>query len=375
MKTNTKNNNLIKEGDVLVCVPRTNNGGGANYFNALKDLLPSNIVYFYRGKPNWPESRGDLFEFFRIIKDFFTYIYILFRWNYKIVHINTFFGGQGVYRDAIFILLAKIMRKKLIVFFRGWDWKFSAKKRNILFRLIKYIYLKSNALIVLSSDEKRQLNSWGYSGLIFSETTTVDWRLVQGISADSIVDKYNRNSGINLLFLSRIHKDKGIYETADAFQILQKKYPNLQLTIAGNGPELENARNYVYHNDIKNIIFKGFVQGIEKKKLFLNSHLFILPSFSEGMPNSVLEAFAFGLPVITTPVGGLKDIFESNVNGFLVKTKDVYDLKEKIQTLIDDKQMMKRVSITNYEYAREKFLSTKVAKRIEDIYRDVVLMK
>jgi glycosyltransferase involved in cell wall biosynthesis len=372
MKKYSKFNDIKKNGDVLVCVPRTNDGGAANYFNALKDLLPSNVVYFYRGKSNWPESRGFFNELSRIIKDYLAYIYLLLRWNYKIIHINTFFGGHGVFRDAVFIIFAKMMRKKSIVFFRGWDWKFSEKEKNRIFRLIKYIYLKPDALIVLSSKEKRQLQSWGYNGLIFSETTTVDWHLVQGVAAESITEKYDRHADFNLLFLSRVHKEKGIYEAIDAFQILQRKYTGLRFTIAGKGPELDIIKQYIIDKNIKNIIFTGFVSGYEKAYVYQNAHIFLFPSYSEGMPNAVLEAFAFGLPVITTEVGGLPDIFKEPENGLIVRKKDKIHLAEIIDHLLTNPKIMKKISTNNYNYARQTFVSTVVAKRLHDIYQKLL---
>jgi len=353
----------------LVCVPRTNDGGGANYFNSLKYLLSPNVVYFYRGKPGWPVSRGFIHELFRLINDYISYIYILLRWNYKIVHINTFFGGKGIYRDAIFIIIAKLLQKKIIVFFRGWDWNFSAKKNSRLLRFIKNIFLKSDALIVLSSDEKRQLRFWGYNNYIFSETTTVDENLIKEITIDDIKNKYDRASDLKLLFLSRIHKEKGIYETIDAFQkLVRNKFPNLQLIIAGQGPEHENIKRYIANSELDNIKLIGFVSGEEKKRVFQNAHIFLFPSFSEGMPNAVLEAFAFGLPVVATKVGGLKDIFKDRVNGFFVEIKNADDLEEKLNMLISNPALMREIAANNYNYARNKFISSVVAKRLEKIY-------
>jgi glycosyltransferase involved in cell wall biosynthesis len=372
MKNSFKKNTIKKNGDVLVCVPRTNDGGGANYFNALKDLLPPNVVYFYRGKPNWPKSSGLINEVYRIINDYLSYIYILIRRKYKVIHINTFFGGRGVYRDALFLILAKLMGKKVIVFFRGWDLAFSSNNRSKFLHLIKIIYFKSDAFITLSSDEKNKLRSWGYKKLIFSETTTVDESLIRGISIADIKRKYDTLSCLKLLFFSRIHKDKGIYETLDAFQKLRYNFPNLQLTIAGKGPELKNIKQYVENNNLSNIKLAGFATGTEKVSLFQNAHIFVLPSYSEGMPSAVLEAFAFGLPVVATKVGGLKDIFKDQQNGFFVKMKSVDDLTQKIKFLISDPSLMKSIAVNNFYYARENFLSPVVVKRLENIYRIIL---
>lgn len=368
MKISPKKNDVKKNGQVLVCVPRTNDGGGANYFNSLKDLFSHKVVYFYRGKPNWPESSGFIHELLRLINDYIFYLYILMKWDYKVVHINTFFGGKGVYRDAVFILFARIIQKKIIVSFRGWNWHFSGRENSRLLQFIKNIYLKADALIILSSKEKNKLRSWGYNKLIFSETTTVDERLVSGMSINNINEKYDGLTHLNLLFLSRIHKEKGIYELLHAFQNIRKKFPTMQLTIAGQGPEFGNIKRYISDHKLDRINLTGFVSGAKKIAIFKNAHIFLFPSYSEGMPNAVLEAFAFGLPVVATKVGGLKDIFKDHENGLVVEIKNSTDLKEKLEKLITNNDLMKQIALTNYNYARERFLSNVVVQRLEKIY-------
>jgi len=358
---------------VLIMIPRTNDGGIASYFNAIRNLLSADVSFFNRGKAIWPEGTGLINELIRMIKDYYNFWKEVRKKKYNIIHVNTFFGSMSILRDSVFIIIASLYRTKIILFFRGWDKKYIKRSRKFFFT--KFILFRVSAIITLSKAEKKQLIRWGFKKNIFLESTTVDKNLVKGIDKSFLQNKFGKNNKINLLFLSRVEVSKGIYELVDAFNDLRKNKNNINLTIAGNGRELNNVKNYIHKKQIIGVNFAGFVSGDKKRKTFISSHIFILPSYSEGMPNSVLEAFAFGLPVITTPVGGLRDIFNDKVNGFLVKPKDVNDLKEKIQTLIKDKQMMKRISITNYDYAKEKFVSTKVAKRIDDIYQKVVLVE
>ena len=115
-----------------------------------------------------------------------------------------------------------------------------------------------------------------------------------------------------------------------------------------------------------NIKMVGHVKGSEKAKLFKESHIFCLPSYSEGLPNSVLEAMAFGLPVITTEVGGLKHFFHDNKMGFFVAPGSIHELKEKLEILILDKEKMVEIGKYNYNYAHEKLLNNVVVKRISN---------
>ena len=83
------------------------------------------------------------------------------------------------------------------------------------------------------------------------------------------------------------------------------------------------------------------------------------------MPTTLLEAMAFGLPVISRPVGGLKDFFENGRMGFLIDSTDPLDYVEKIDSLISDPDLTMRISEYNSEYARSNFMASKIAPDLE----------
>jgi glycosyltransferase involved in cell wall biosynthesis len=92
------------------------------------------------------------------------------------------------------------------------------------------------------------------------------------------------------------------------------------------------------------------------------------------MPNSVLEAMALGMPVITCPVGGLRDFFENGKMGYLVKQKSITDIVEAIEKLIDDRNLGNRISFFNHQYATGRFLAPGVAHYLADVYRQLISM-
>jgi len=104
---------------------------------------------------------------------------------------------------------------------------------------------------------------------------------------------------------------------------------------------------------------------------FLGADLYILPTYHEGMPTTVLEAMAFGLPVITRPVGGLKDFFENNKMGFAIESFDPEDYVQHIEMLINDIGLAQRMSEYNKKYAKEHFLASRIAERLESVLRSI----
>jgi len=207
---------------------------------------------------------------------------------------------------------------------------------------------------------------WGYNKQIYLETTVVDESLLIDFDFEKKLNNvYNDNFVI--LFLARLEKEKGIFELIQAFKLLKLKYPNILLIIAGKGNVAESVKNLISIE--KDIQMVGYVMGHKKAELFKQSSLYVLPSYSEGMPNSVLEAMAFGLPVICTKVGGLPDIIVNEENGLFVQVRDYYSIYLAIERLYLDTQLRNKISSNNYVKAYQ-FYSKQVVSRLEAIYKE-----
>jgi len=356
---------------VLILTPDINkNGGIANYYNTLKDKFSFCVDYFVRGSRGSHDSRSksvrrtlcDLYEFIRIQK------------KYKIIHINTSLGICSTTRDALFLIISILFKKKIIVFFRGWDKSFENIIEKYLLWLFKIIYFRSDMIITLASEFKDVLRKWGYKKNIVLETTVVDDWLIDNYNEESLKGRFVRNNNsFMLLFLARVEVAKGIYEVIESYRKVKVEYPFLNLVIAGDGSELENVKKYVKKENISDVRFLGYVRGQYKARAFQNSAIYVLPSYhGEGMPNSLLEAMAFGLPVVTRPVGGIKDFFVNGKMGFVTESKKPEVFAILIEKLIKDTKLRHKIAVYNFNYARQRFAASEVVKRLEKIYRDML---
>ena len=347
-------------------------GGVASYYKVLKDRFTKDVEYFTVDSRTNNDSIW--YVLVRFLKDNWKFYQKLKKGNYDIIHLNPSLDFKAIFRDGIFLLNAKRFKVKVVVFIHGWKKSFERKIKSS--QLFKYIYFKSDAFIVLSYEFKDKLSQMGYKKKIYVETTAVDDDLLLGFDINLIIKKIEKiKSDFNILFLARIEKAKGIYEAIDTYKILKNKFQFVNMTIAGNGSEFIKVQGYVKKNKIHDIQFVGYVQGELKKKVFLSSDIYFFPTYGEGMPSSVLEAMAFGLPVVTRPVGGLKDFFVNGKMGFITKSKDPEVLTELIEKLIIDQELRNNISKYNCNYAKEHFLASKVAKRVENIYKEVISNK
>ena len=277
-----------------------------------------------------------------------------------LILLNPSLGSRSFFRDAFF---AKYLIRKnipFVVFFHGWNLQFEERINKKYISFFQNSLGRAKKIFVLSSDFKEKLLAWGYQGEIVVATTTVDAKLFQ----KQVVNNESNSSldCLKILFLSRLIKGKGVYETIKAFENLRTDNFNIQLIIAGSGEESEAIKLLVEQNE--NITLTGHVEGQEKIELYKNCTLYCLPSYSEGLPTSVLEAMSFGKPIITTAVGGLKSFFQDGVMGYFVQPKDVDDLEMKLRTLLKDQSLRLKMGAFNFDYAHQHIMSDKVAKKM-----------
>jgi len=218
---------------------------------------------------------------------------------------------------------------------------------------------------VLAVEFKNYLQQLNIKAPIHLTTTKVNDQLVENITHKNITII------TTILFLARVEKAKGIFTAIDSFEILNKKHPVLKMQIVGRGDALDKAKSYTSEKQNKNIHFTGALSGEELKKEFQKADVYILPTHGEGMPTSVLEAMAFGLPIITRPVGGLVDFFENDKMGYLIESLKPEDYAEKIDLLINDLDKTNKIANYNMQYAQEHFMASKVAFELETILADL----
>jgi glycosyltransferase involved in cell wall biosynthesis len=344
-------------------------GGVAWYFSALRPLLPQHVEYFTIGARANEKSIAD--SILRNIRDYKEFNRILAKRQYDLVMVNPSLMWKSLLRDAASIFTAKRKGIPVIVFMHGWDQRMEKSICSWLLPVFKKIYFQADGFIVLAKQFKTILRGIGYPGPIYCETTIG--------CLDSIKDKteiikrgQDCDEAIRMLFIGRLDKGKGAEEAIKAFAYLKNRYKRLFLTIAGDGPLLLSLKNLANQLKIGDITFPGFVRGEEKDNVFAHSDILVFPSHSEGMPNVVLEAMAWGLPVVTRPVGGLRDFFENGKMGLTTESKDPIIIAEHIEHLIQRPDLRAKMGAYNAKYSWEKFRASVVAQRLILIMEDMV---
>ena len=346
---------------ILINTPNLKGRGGViNHYVGLNSFWSNRIFYNYIG------SRKEISGYIIIWFDLLKFICKILFNNYDLIVLNPSLYPKALYRDSIYLKLAKLFNYKVIVFFHGWSQEYADKIEKQPKLFIKK-YEKSDAIIVLYTEFAKQLKSWGYKSKIFLSTTKVDDNLLKNF--DYSKKEINTKQ---LLFLSRIEKEKGIFITLEAFKILEKKYTDVNLIVAGDGSALTEAKLKAQKLDIKNVTFLGNVSGKKLVEAFSENTVYIFPTYAEGMPTSVLEAMAFGQIIVSRKVGGLNDFFEDNKMGYLIESKQPEDFVLILEKLLKNKTLSKDISQYNYDYSKNHFRASMVAKKLEKIFLQII---
>jgi glycosyltransferase involved in cell wall biosynthesis len=175
-----------------------------------------------------------------------------------------------------------------------------------------------------------------------------------------IESKFNAAGKIQILYLSNMITEKGCFDLARAFLDFPSHIKNIYtLKFVGGFPEMsERTRFLNMISPDSSIEYLGnFIDGEEKKRLYLASHIFCLPTYYpyEGQPISILEAYATGCVVITTMHGGIPDIFVDQVNGFSVTPKCTDSIKNTLIHISENRSVLQDIALSNLREAESNY--------------------
>jgi glycosyltransferase involved in cell wall biosynthesis len=373
---------------ILIVRDRASAGGGIHaYYQAISPHLRVRHEFVDVGRPH-AYYTDDAFgrrwlmrsTILRLLWEWLSLINKLLRFP-DLVHVNPGLDiktRRSLRRDAVNLWLAKLFRRPVLVFWRGWDNaacgtpEFPGGNNSWL----ACTYRRAHAHVVLARDFQQDLRRWNFSAPIYVETTVVP----DDVLASGGARELSRDT-VNLLFLSRIEVAKGVFELLEAFCLLQARQPGrYTLTFAGDGPALSELKHRAGDLGVEGVVFSGFVTGEEKLACYRSADVFCFLSYTEGMPNAVLEAMAMGLPIVSSDAGGLKDILNLESGVFvrqlvgapLRQRFSADEVADAIGSVVADRDRYFRMSQRNRGFVEERLSAAKVAARLEVIYTDVL---
>lgn len=275
---------------------------------------------------------------------------------YDIVHVH-FSLGTTARRKVPFVKVAKALGKKVIIHLHC-----GSQIHEIWNKDYNYLFSVADVSLLLSENLLHMVEEHTGKGRDYR----VCYNPCPQISKEPVLQKKKQ-----ILFSGTLYAGKGYQDLIRAFAKIAKKYPDWNVVLAGNG-EVEKGRAISKELGIANQVeFLGWVSGEQKDKVFRESMIFCLPSYAEGFPMAVLDAWAYGLPVITTPVGGIPDVAKDGENMLLFNPGDIDALAHQLEKMIIDENLRNRIALASLDFAENKFNQYTINKQLGELYEDL----
>ena len=274
---------------------------------------------------------------------------------YDIVHIHLA-TTQSAKRKKMFFYLAKWLSKKVILHFHPSNEKFLFEPMNS--KLYRKLFSKADLVLVLSE----QWRCWIKMALGLSNHIEVLY------NPCPIVNRRDDLRKNHILFAGTIISRKGYETLIRGFARIAQEHSDWKVIFAGNG-EIANAMKIVECCGIQNQVeFLGWVTDKDKEKVFQEASIYCLASDGEGFPMGVLDAWAYGIPCVVTPVGGIPDIVVDGENGLVFSIGDVDGLANKLRMIISDRTLRKNIVLGQDKYVKGAFNINGINRKLEKIY-------
>ncbi|OGQ05142.1 MAG: hypothetical protein A2W61_04865 [Deltaproteobacteria bacterium RIFCSPLOWO2_01_44_7] len=298
----------------------------------------------------------------------------------------------GFLRDAAAIFIARLFFCKVIAHYHGSHFHYFYKTSSCWFRFLIRITLRQLHVMIVQAERLKNI----FSGLLFESRLSVlyngvsDACLERGKTAVAL-RKARKRDPVTFLFLGHISFAKGFYDLMSAYKKLIEQGKKIRLLIAGDfilnlKTQVEflerpyrqfyvdhslqihhEILEFVQNRTISGIEYHGIVEGEQKYLLFEQADVFVLPSHTEGFPNVVLEAMAFGLGLIVTPVGALPEVLQEPDNAYFVEPGNSDSLVRQMNGLLAQPSICFEMGMKNRKLVEQKYQMQLTARKFSEL--------
>ncbi len=324
------------------------------------------------------EDGSKLHKLFVAAKAYARFGFLLKKCDILHVHMSV---DASFYRKAAFIRRAHKAGKKIVIHMHGSTFdSFYLERCNEKQKAnVREIFGMADRVIALSQDWKKFIDEKIY---VTDVNTRADRSLTQEQNSERVTVIYNSvnipasyekdYTNQNMLFLGLLGHRKGTYDLIEVLPALLKKYPNAHMYFGGDG-ERQQAEVLCRERGISNrVTFLGWVRGAEKEKYLKDCSIYVLPTYHEGMPMSVLEAMAYGLAVDSTYVGGIPHIIKDSENGLLQEAGDTSALTANLDRLLADADLRRAFGTMAAAFIQQDFDIAKNLEKLLTLYNELV---
>jgi glycosyltransferase involved in cell wall biosynthesis len=249
---------------------------------------------------------------------------------------------------------------------KGRAWNFSWKNR--LWHRVYHQTMYDYSIRTAEYGAVANRESWICAELKYKREPGLIWYVPNGVEERFFVPReFPEKTSCSLLFVGSWLDRKGVFYLADAFSLAARKNPGIKLTVAGCGAPAEQVREIFAPEVRERVSVVPFVKREDVLAVYGGHDIFVFPSLVEGMPLTLLEAMATGMPVVTTNTCGMADVVENDLNGLLVAAADAEKLAGGIERLCQSADLRRRLGLAGQE-TMGRYTWERVTEQLESVF-------
>ena len=308
------------------------------------------------------DEAGAFAKFAYLVFRYPAFIIMLLREQPNVVSLHTA-HQNSFYRKFLYLILARVFGVRVILHIHPASFlDFYNDGNRIVRKLVRLAFRLSDRIVFLSENIRQ-----GFSGLISDGRSFVLGNPVDIGEFTGWRQEWQKKPR-QILYLGWIIQEKGVYDIVDALPKVLGEFPDAKVLFAGN-KEVEKLSNYIGNRKLSSsAIVLGWIEGMERIELLRTSRALILPSYTEGVPNVLLEAMASRLPIITSAVGGIPGLLEHDHTGIFIEPGNTEQIAEAIKLLIADEAKCDSLSDAAYKEVVSKYSLEVIGRQLERLY-------
>lgn len=294
--------------------------------------------------------------------------------------------GAAFFKDILIVLLLRAFNVKRIYHLHNRG--VSLKQNNSLYRICYNFVFKNAEVILLSNLLYHDIQEFVPKNKIYICPNGIDDLsnqhlkpiiIEKNLLPPNIFPQASEDSKkiVHLLFLSNLIESKGVFDLLEACALLKAKGISFKCTFIGGESDI-SANQFMNRINLldldEQVVFEGKKYDKEKELAYKKADIFVFPTYysNECFPLVLLEAMSYGLPVVSTFEGGIQDIVEINETGFLVEQRNVADLADKLEFLIQNPDVRKNMGILGREKYEKEFTLDRFENRLKEILQQAI---
>lgn len=328
-----------------------------------------NLLHFQVGSEGRQESKVSKIIRFLLSP---TQLFVkLIRENPQIVHLNTSLEYRSYWRDVAYLVVARILGKKIVYQVHGGAMpQVFFENNRLLTSTLRWVFRLTDAVVLLSQEELR-----AYQDFVPNHHLEVIPNAIEiGIDHEWKKNSTIRDKPLQLVFVGRLAAVKGIFEIIEAIELVRNQGRNIRLIIAGSGPDEDKLMAMVNAKSLNDCVsFVGAVHGQDKDRIWQEADLFVFPTYHrEGLPYALLESMAARTPPVVSPVGAIPDVMSDGVHGVFVPSRQPEVLAKAIEQLDDDRDSISRMGEAGRERVESYYTVSRLAEDFCNLYHHLM---